>query len=556
MGIHRGEEWKAHLVCYTGRDLSDLREDLLEEAQKMTEASYWRGFDDLESVCVDEEKELVVGTTSINSDNEILFLVDRNRRQEGIATLMVESLMPRVQEATEESVLSGDWSPPYSAVAGSEEGASFLHSLSGRFGWKAWALIDWSGFDEEKAMFLEDRKRIANIKRKRLYRAGHSPIWTGTGSYWFEDVPAARRHGKSSWHGAPPDTSPHTEVMAADIHYPSERLLDLRLEGDMIDVLSSLGIPMESAERHVVDNDWSLDPACLGALRTRYDWVRKPVGDTNDIEWVHLVDDDVSGWYLMRPIPLIDNEWGLSKQVYVWKDGSEAVLRLNFGEEPYKLLVVRSGEQAKDVALHFDDWRPDRALSVCPEEVFSPIFEKKLRGFLSDIGVHRPSESWPGMVLDSVSGKVLVPWPRWVPDEVWRNRMEAAKKHVYPSLPAIHHRRDFMGIPGFAIVEAPPPGETQSYAYQRMMGWRAEWWSRGDSNPAWSETFDGAVDASLELNFIYPESRREQWEAENIERGVFVLPTPEEAEMFRLLDEPIPYWWPFDQLLTWLRERP
>lgn len=551
MGVHRGGKWKEHLVCHTGRDLRDLPEDRLREAEEMIRGSSWPGFDDLESVCIDEQENRVVGTTSVNRDNEILFLVEQDRRQEGIATLMVQSLIFQIPGATMESVLSGDWSPLYSAVAGSEEGASFLHSLSNTFAWEAWALIEWSGFDEDKRMYLEDQRRIANIKRKRLYRSGHIPVWTGTGSYWAEDVLTARKHGSSNWHGAPPIKSADMDVMAADIHYQSDRLLDLRLEDDMITELFSLGFPMELAEKHVANNDWSLDQLCLRALRAKYDWVRKPIGDTNDIEWVHLADDKISGWYLMKPIPLIDNEYELSKKIYAWKDGSEAALVLHLGESDRVVeVVVRSGDNARDMTLQI--YEVHRTFSVgYQDDPLSRMFEKKLRGLLFDMGASRPNENSPGMISDSERGSVLVSWPRWISEEVWANRIEAAKEHVYTSLPAANHRKTFMGIPGFALVESLPPGETRADPRLWTGGWKAAWWGE----TTWSETLEGAVDAALEMNFVLPDSRREQWEADNIERGVFVLPTPEEVEVFKILDEPMPIWWPFDQLLAWIRER-
>jgi hypothetical protein len=39
-------------------------------------------------------------------------------------------------------------------------------------------------------------------------------------------------------------------------------------------------------------------------------------------------------------------------------------------------------------------------------------------------------------------------------------------------------------------------------------------------------------------------------------KGVFVFPGPEEVEVMRILDEPLPIWWPFMDLLEWIRSRP
>jgi hypothetical protein len=38
-------------------------------------------------------------------------------------------------------------------------------------------------------------------------------------------------------------------------------------------------------------------------------------------------------------------------------------------------------------------------------------------------------------------------------------------------------------------------------------------------------------------------------------KGAFVLPEPEEVEVMRILDEPLPFWWPFNDLLEWVRSR-
>ncbi len=166
MTLHHGKApYRDHLCCRTEEDLDGLLDEHREAAEAMIADSRWPGFQRLVVVCVDLEQEVVVGVTSAVGD-DVLFLVDEDRQGEGIGQLMVEAMILDLpEEATEQATLDEVWFPPWTAIAGSEEGASFLASLPNKFGWKAFALIEWSGYDEEKELWREHAAKEARAPR-------------------------------------------------------------------------------------------------------------------------------------------------------------------------------------------------------------------------------------------------------------------------------------------------------------------------------------------------------------------------------------------------------
>lgn len=167
--------YQDHIVVYTGEDLQALMDSddpagLIDQADTLIANSEWPGFNQLLALAVDESTtdedgepigpagHRVAGIISDDGTGELLFLVDEEYQGQRIGRLMVKGLLPEVDEATKEEVISGDWSPPYSAIAGSEAGAAFLHSLPNEFGWKAYALIEWSGYDEDLELWREQQE--------------------------------------------------------------------------------------------------------------------------------------------------------------------------------------------------------------------------------------------------------------------------------------------------------------------------------------------------------------------------------------------------------------
>lgn len=156
MSILRGKApYRDHLLCRTGEDLDGLLDEHREAAEALIASSEWPGFDHVVVACVDEREDELVGVTSAWGD-DLLFLVVEDRQGEGLGQLMAEALSEGLPEdLTEEEAASDDYQAPWSAIAGSEAGASLLASLPNKLGWKAYALIEWSGYDEEKEMWRE-----------------------------------------------------------------------------------------------------------------------------------------------------------------------------------------------------------------------------------------------------------------------------------------------------------------------------------------------------------------------------------------------------------------
>lgn len=156
MSLLRGQApYRDHLLCRTEADLHGLLDEHRAAAEELIEQSEWPGFTEIVVSCVDEETGELVGVTSATGD-DLLFLVVEDRQGEGIGQLMAEALAEGLPaDLTEEEAASEDYAPPWSAIAGSEAGASLLASLTQKLGWKAFALIDWSGYHEEKELWRE-----------------------------------------------------------------------------------------------------------------------------------------------------------------------------------------------------------------------------------------------------------------------------------------------------------------------------------------------------------------------------------------------------------------
>lgn len=436
MSILRGPTpYKDHLLCRTQEDLDGLRDEYRAEAEALVAASEWPEFDRLLVVCVDEKEDRVVGVTSETGDSEVLFLVAEDRRGEGIGQLMVEALLPEVEDVTEAEVLDEDWAAPYHAVAGSYDGAGFLHSLTGSLGWKAFALIEWSGFDEEKSLWRQDRAR--ELGKKRV-------------------LPGLRRSG------------------------PDEQYID-------------------------------------------------------------------------------------EYRIYEWPDGSDALLQLDaYHGEVY--LVVRwidlpstwldptTGEN-EDPTFAVDSASESgghQHVTLSGGRRFPAELEKKMVGLFLDLGVERSLQS-PSLVQSDLVQ--VVRYPRFVPEERWAARYDEArawvgsqtKDDLLDEVPLFYLYRGQIEIRTF--VDRPNQLVTKGEE-----GWTATWgWN--DRSSTWNATLEGAVDEVLSRELVLPESAREEWDREHVERGTMLCPTEDEALIFRMMGETLPLWWDIEPLEAWLAGR-
>lgn len=434
MSAFRGKTpYRDHLLCRTGEDLDGLSDEHREAAEELIASSRWSGFDHIVVACVDEREDELVGVTSATGD-ELLFLVVDDRRGEGIGQLMAEALAEELPEdLTEEEAASEDYQAPWSAIAGSEAGASLLASLPNKLGWKAFALIEWSGYDEEKEM-------------------------------WREYLEEARSR-----------------------------------------------------------------PRDLPLLR-------------NDDRVVEIL-------------------------VYRWKDGSQAVLQLEAGEVMLEVRWVHlprtwiDPTTGKDTFPVFSVDSPSetgghRHLTMSNSHRFPEELERKVLGLLLDLGVERPYNQ-PSLVHHQWGAHAVGRYPRFVSDERWAGRYEEAQKTCRQM-----ERDRLLGVVvGFQLHLGHLQVVSSIYepaAWKKVdhRGWTAEWSGTGAQVcTAFSTSVEEAVDEALRSELVLPESQREAWEKEHVERGELVTPTPEEMSVYNLLGEECPIWWEFDCLLAWVEER-
>lgn len=166
-----------------------------------------------------------------------------------------------------------------------------------------------------------------------------------------------------------------------------------------------------------------------------------------------------------------------------------------------------------------------------------------LRGFLLDVGV-RPVA---GLLFSEAKGFVL-PFPRFIADELWDDRYSAAERYVRDQ-GKTPSRDPFLGVVrGLSLSVVATRVDDPS---------KNLWVARGNHDRVIStmKPFRETVDRVVEDGFLFPARRRATWEEENIRRGTWVAPTAGELEVFSLLGEPLPFFWDTEKLYAWYLER-
>jgi len=273
------------------------------------------------------------------------------------------------------------------------------------------------------------------------------------------------------------------------------------------------------------------------------------------------------------------------RKIYEWADGSYAVVRLdNFQRVGGAAdLVVRWRGQNADIIFAFNpfenrdepgEMRGRQILVYYLVQSFPTALRKKLLGLFLDLGVGRPCSS-SDLVSTQAGNAPSVPYPRFIPDDLWARRYEEVPRtESQPWSPSKLEAEPYLGEIRCLHIANLGLGYGQP--------WRAMWYTSMVYVPVWpsstvptpmygdrawfdgvayfkrsamSDSFEGVVDRVLDWEMILPESERAGWEAAHVERGTLLLPTREEVELFRLLGEPLPFWWPQVKLAEWLRER-
>lgn len=264
-----------------------------------------------------------------------------------------------------------------------------------------------------------------------------------------------------------------------------------------------------------------------------------------------------------------------SVELYQWADGSSA--SFSFAPDP-TLFEDENEDDLVEFESASDSWtdpeRDDlatvlrvvigsRSRSLMPEAFGFPddipaSFERKLLGFCLDMGVPRWGKSftawggvpgWPGFV-----GMSHVRYPNWVDDDSWGRRYELAAGSVVPVDLQGPVQGAFLGVvPGFFLHYGHvDPRDRMVSGVSYTGGYTGMDTSGG---PVYGSTLEEVVDEILRRWFVLPVSEQPSWEAAHVERGEMLVPTREEAEVYRLVGEPLPPWWPREAFAAWLEER-
>lgn len=260
--------------------------------------------------------------------------------------------------------------------------------------------------------------------------------------------------------------------------------------------------------------------------------------------------------------------------LYQWQDGSHVELLLgeSGSEEAIFLYVDNLTEVALLLAAKMTPSGPrvsvdgtslaekirQSGLSMKSTMSAYPLVKRRLLGFLIDA---RASTFRDGHLL-ACRTEIDLRVPEFVTDEQWEQRYQIARDvHVIGDFASRKMPRYLNRVRGLELCHlflhgVRPGGDPV---------WRVRWSDRSTPNAALPgcgvsialqvRSVEEAVDLVTEKNLVLPESKRGEWDEENVEHGVFVLPTPEEVEIFRILDEPLPFFLPPEQAEGWLMSR-
>lgn len=200
----------------------------------------------------------------------------------------------------------------------------------------------------------------------------------------------------------------------------------------------------------------------------------------------------------------------------------------------------------------------------------TPLPKAEFLGFLLDAGVVRMHPSHRGLVSTHHKAPAsLLDCPRWVPDDLWATRHDLARQRYLGELGQVSasvllglkSSPPFLGyLPGFVVqrelVPTYSPGGTSPPPGRGAPGFRTKFHVHSEDAPATvGFDFNEVVDRHLTEQLLVPASARAAWEEAHVLRGEWVLPGPDEVELFRVLGEDLPFFWGYDRCRAWLSER-
>lgn len=246
-----------------------------------------------------------------------------------------------------------------------------------------------------------------------------------------------------------------------------------------------------------------------------------------------------------------------SSLVYRWEDGSYAHVDWWSlpSQEMRKFMFTSMTMKDPYVQVSFNPWMPseDRMFQCfVPDE-----WRAKMAGFLMDLGGKQ------NFALGPDPSPHTSPYPVWMSNEDWENRAHvlAKGKLVEKELEESDYLAPVSGLRESRVL----PGEWYIYVlsaddWRFVTGPKCSHFKRLPAKTGKyglpfvlrAKSQQKLVDKICSYYHILPESKREWWERTQIERGTFVLPSPEEVEVFRILEEELPLLWPPETFEPWI----
>lgn len=240
-------------------------------------------------------------------------------------------------------------------------------------------------------------------------------------------------------------------------------------------------------------------------------------------------------------------------EVYRWSDGSSVSIVVDDGFPYFLASLLGVVSSLRPFELRIDKISPPTKgtphLEVELHFSLPVAVQRRLAAFALDLGVRQIG--FLGLIENKYNEEANMalpaPWPVFVPDGAWADRYQVLEQAKGRLLDVDPVRVDNYLLPGMS-VDLYRANNGLMYA---DLTDESSWDSIG--TPA-SSSIREALEHVLKESLIQPESNRSVWEKE-LDRGVFVCPSPDEVEMYRALGEPLPLLWDVFDLRRWLGDR-
>lgn len=247
--------------------------------------------------------------------------------------------------------------------------------------------------------------------------------------------------------------------------------------------------------------------------------------------------------------------------IYAWEDGYRVHSAPSTGQ--LSQFIFRTPKVVR-LRLYWDP--QSRVLSTMPNPslwVHPPKMSedeiRKIRGFILDAGF--PRAKGPNLVdTGSEDKETKIYYPKWIGEERWGQRYEEAERRVVVGRPPKIEEKwptfpeDFLGhVENVMLFRDRFVSKTRGPFPLKI--WWGSWTVSQENGSDLVDSVREAVDIITDRRLLLPESAREAWEKTNVSKGEFILPSPEEVEVFRILDQELPLLLPHQELSEWITGR-